>query len=421
MRAEPGAPRDRHGHAHEDEPHHELRYRSGPLLAKHARESERHQEKAGDEQGTGHERDDESRAFRSRRFPTQERFPAERASTRTPVRPPLGDLRAPPCEQARERRAERDQEERQGLGERKLVDPGPRDGDHEGHEGEEQRDAGEKREQDGGHRPHRVRRSPHDRAAGGADRGPEVVLRRFSKCLDQWRARDQRRGFWPVVHDSDDFDGGAHVAMVTDALAALPSAFRTGPEVKRVVLEGEQVLSNAAFLAKYAAAGRVGLVGGESFIEKMIRRAQRRQVERRTWSQWGHAFLFEGLRVDGEHWVIESDLDVHRERAVLGVQENHVSKYHDDDAYTALAVLDFGLSPDQVRKALTEGLRLLTTRTQYSLREIAALSWKLKTPDDRGRQNRLSRGDRAIFCSAFVQHLYQVAAQIDSRPRSTPS
>jgi hypothetical protein len=186
--------------------------------------------------------------------------------------------------------------------------------------------------------------------------------------------------------------------------------------VRRVILEGDDVLSNEAFLAKYAKAGRVGLVGGESFIEQMIRRAQRRQLVGNRWSQWGHAFLFEGERVDGQHWVIESDLDVHRERAMLGVQENHVSKYHDDDAYTALAVLDFGLDDAQIKAALTEGLRLLTTRTQYSLREIAALYWKLKNPTERTRENRLSRGDRAIFCSAFVQHLYQTAAQIDFAP-----
>ena len=51
-----------------------------------------------------------------------------------------------------------------------------------------------------------------------------------------------------------------------------------------------------------------------------------------------------------------------------------------------------------------------------SLREIAALYWKLKSPTDRSRENRLSRGDRAIFCSAFVQHLYQHAANIDFAP-----
>ena len=185
---------------------------------------------------------------------------------------------------------------------------------------------------------------------------------------------------------------------------------------KRVQHEGDAVLSNEAFLAKYAKAGRVGLVGGESFIEKMIRRAQRRQMVGNQWSQWGHAFLFEGTRIDDQHWVLESDLDVHRERAMLGVQENHVSKYYDDDTYTALAVLDFGLTDAQVKAALTEGLRLLTTRTQYSLREIAALYWKLKNPTDRSRENRLSRGDRAIFCSAFVQHLYQHAAGIDFAP-----
>ena len=174
---------------------------------------------------------------------------------------------------------------------------------------------------------------------------------------------------------------------------------------QRVVLAGDAVLSNEAFLAKYAKAGRIGLVGGESFIEKMIRRAQRRQMVGNEWSQWGHAFLFEGTRVDDEHWVIESDLDVHRERAMLGVQENHVSKYYDDDTYTALAVLDFGLTDAQVKTALTEGLRLLTTRTQYSLREIAALYWVRVV-------SRRRPSVRAVFTCASVSPKSRTASAV---------
>jgi len=169
------------------------------------------------------------------------------------------------------------------------------------------------------------------------------------------------------------------------------------------VVEG---LSNAEFFERYAAPGRVALVGGESLIEKAIRRAQRRQLPEKTWSHWGHVFLCEGRRVDGNHWVIESDLDPHRERTQLGVQENPIAKYHDDGAYPYLAILDFGLSEEQTRVILAEGLRLLADRTQYSLREIAALYWKLKKPDERSGENRLDRGEQAMFCSAFVQHLF---------------
>lgn len=165
-------------------------------------------------------------------------------------------------------------------------------------------------------------------------------------------------------------------------------------------------LSNAEFFEKYAAPGRVGLVGGESLIEKAIRRAQRRQREDQSWSDWGHVFLCEGRRADGQHWVLESDLDPHRERTQLGVQENPIQKYLDEKAYPYLAILDFGLAEGQVQSMMGEGLRLLADRTQYSLREIAALYWKLKKPGDRSDENRFDRGERAMFCSAFVQHLY---------------
>ncbi len=33
-----------------------------------------------------------------------------------------------------------------------------------------------------------------------------------------------------------------------------------------------------------------------------------------------HAFLFQGARHDGHHWVIESDLQINRKHIKLGVQ-----------------------------------------------------------------------------------------------------
>jgi hypothetical protein len=173
--------------------------------------------------------------------------------------------------------------------------------------------------------------------------------------------------------------------------------------IRKIELEG---LSNAEFFERHAAPGRVGLVGGESLVEKAIRRAQRRQTEDRRWSHWGHVFLFEGRRADGQHWVLESDLDPHRERTQLGVQENPIAKYLDEKSYPYLAILDFGVQEAQVQAMLGEGLRMLADRTQYSLREIMALYWKLKRPDQRSGDNVFDRGEDAIFCSAFVQHLF---------------
>jgi hypothetical protein len=101
-------------------------------------------------------------------------------------------------------------------------------------------------------------------------------------------------------------------------------------------------LSNRDFLESHAQAGRVGLVGGTTLIEKAIRRAERRIDENERRSLWSHAMLFEGKRADGHYWVIESDLQIHRKHIQLGVQENHISKYYDDEVFPNLAVLDFG-------------------------------------------------------------------------------
>jgi hypothetical protein len=164
-------------------------------------------------------------------------------------------------------------------------------------------------------------------------------------------------------------------------------------------------MSNAEFFEAHARAGRVCLVGGPDVIEKAIRRSQRRMTEDRSWSRWGHAFLFQGRRVDGHHWVLESDIDIHRERAQLGVQENRIDKYHRDEEYTSIAILDFGVTEEQTRRMIAEGLDLLARRTQYSLRELFAAYFKLKRPEKRAAKNPLAR-ERAMFCSAFVQHLY---------------
>lgn len=164
-------------------------------------------------------------------------------------------------------------------------------------------------------------------------------------------------------------------------------------------------LSNLDFFAKFAAPGRVGLVGGPDFLEKAIRRAQRKQREDRTWSDYGHAFMLQGTRVDGWHWVIESDIDIHRERAQIGVQENRIDKYESGDAYPHVAILDFRVTSEQANKMLALGLDLLARRTQYSLREVLAAYLGLRKPDARSKTPRLAQ-DRAMFCSAFVQRLY---------------
>src|SRR5438874_10986914 len=118
-------------------------------------------------------------------------------------------------------------------------------------------------------------------------------------------------------------------------------------------------LSNREFLERYAQPGCIGLSGGVSLIDRAICRAERHLDAEENWGAWSHAFLFQGRRADGQHWVIESDLQVHRKHIQLGVQENRISKYFDEELYTTLAVLDFGLKEAQVDLLVREGLELV--------------------------------------------------------------
>jgi hypothetical protein len=192
------------------------------------------------------------------------------------------------------------------------------------------------------------------------------------------------------------------------------------PENQTIVLTD---LSNREFLERYAQTGRVGLSGGRTLVDQAICRAQRHLDEQERWGVWSHAFIFEGVRADGHHWVIESDLQFHRKHVQLGVQENRLTKYFDEALYTTLAVLDFGLPTAQSERLVREGLELVATRTRYSLRELLGTLIALRHRELRGRENILSR-ERSMFCSAFVQHLFRktgldLAPGVDSK-HTTP-
>src|SRR3954470_1322330 len=165
-------------------------------------------------------------------------------------------------------------------------------------------------------------------------------------------------------------------------------------------------LSNEAFLKLHARPGRIGLSGGLTLIDKAICRAERHLDENERWGLWSHAFIFQGTRADGHHWVIESDLQVHHKHIQLGVQENRVSKYYDEKLYTNLAVLDFGLSEEHITTLVREALELVATRAQYSLRELLGTMIALRKPELRARNNVLAR-ECSMYCSAFVQHLFR--------------
>lgn len=165
-------------------------------------------------------------------------------------------------------------------------------------------------------------------------------------------------------------------------------------------------LSNRDFLERYARPGCVGLSGGMTLVDRAIRRAERHLDEQARWSEWSHAFIFQGVRADGHHWVIESDLQIQHKHIQLGVQENRVTKYHDEKLYTTLAVLDFGLTEAQAGVILREGLELVANRTRYSLRELVGTLLALRRPALRAEENLLARKS-SVFCSALVQYLFR--------------
>jgi hypothetical protein len=168
------------------------------------------------------------------------------------------------------------------------------------------------------------------------------------------------------------------------------------------VVEG---LGNAEFLAQYAAPGRVGLCGGADLINRVIRNLQYHVTEDGERSPWSHAFLCSGERADGRHWVLESDLDLRHKQIRLGVQENRIDRYHDEESFPNLAILDFGLDQAQTRAVLTSGLDLLSGLSHYSLRELVGTLLAMQSSTLRKRRNVLER-EGALYCSAMVQHCY---------------
>ena len=173
-------------------------------------------------------------------------------------------------------------------------------------------------------------------------------------------------------------------------------------------------LSNAEFFAKFGGPGRVGLVGGTTLLDRVICRAQRHVDQNKQWSFWSHAFLIQGERVDGHCWVIESDLDIHRKHIRLGVQENRIDKFFNEELYATVAVLDFQLSADQAQKVVCEGLNLVADRARYSLRELVGTLVGLRHQTLRSKANILAR-EKSFFCSACVQYLFR-RANIDLVP-----
>jgi len=179
-------------------------------------------------------------------------------------------------------------------------------------------------------------------------------------------------------------------------------------------LETVRGLSNRAFLESHAAPGRVGLAGGADVVSRLIGFAQRHIDDGKCASLWSHAFIFQGTRADGCHWVFESDLEIHRKHIRLGVQENRFDKFCNEKMYPVLAVLDFGLATGHVDAVLRESLEMVAGRIRYSLRELMGTLLAIRNPARRAAPNLLSRR-KSLFCSAFVTHVLRKAG-IDPAP-----
>ncbi len=167
-------------------------------------------------------------------------------------------------------------------------------------------------------------------------------------------------------------------------------------------------MSNSQFLQEYASAGLVGLVGASHFIDYGIKKAQKLVRIDREEGEWTHAFLCEGKRIDGEHWILESDLDIAERHFRFGVQENRISKYANEEDYPQIAFLDFGLDEEQLKVVLSTGLSLLSEQWKYSIRELLGTLLALPSRRLKKRKNLLDK-ERSLYCSAFVQHLFMKA------------
>lgn len=163
-------------------------------------------------------------------------------------------------------------------------------------------------------------------------------------------------------------------------------------------------MSNLEFLKRYAKAGCVALMGGSSAVDRAIRVGQREMDDEAKPSLWSHVAVFEGERIDGEQWLIESDFEVGKMSLRNGVQENRIEKYGSEKEWPNLGVLDLGLKEKEVQRIVVAGLDLVARRTKYDLQGILQTYWAMmRKTMDKGREK------ESRFCSAFVRAVFQHA------------
>ncbi|MCX7044246.1 MAG: hypothetical protein NTX50_02005 [Candidatus Sumerlaeota bacterium] len=182
----------------------------------------------------------------------------------------------------------------------------------------------------------------------------------------------------------------------------------------RQIHHAPRTMTNREFFESYARSGMVGLASGDTFIDRLIARAERHVTAEGEWGCWTHSFVIGERRCDGHLWIIESDLEIHRKHIQLGAQENRADKFFDDKYYGSLALLDFHLPEESATQVLAGGLDLVASRARYSLRELIGTLIALRHPSLRPKPNALARPE-SFDCSAFVRCLF-LKAGIDLAP-----
>ena len=177
--------------------------------------------------------------------------------------------------------------------------------------------------------------------------------------------------------------------------------------------------NNREFFESLAEPGRIGLVGGSSWLDRLIQRNARRVLRGLRRSLWSHAFLLQGKRPDGYHWIIESDLETGWKHNRLGVQENRIDKFFNAKECQYLAILDLGLTSDETQRVLSCALQLVAKRATYSLMEVIGTAVALRRGGGRNRRNRLAKPE-SMYCSGFVQYVFSQAG-LDLVPEVHPS
>jgi len=169
------------------------------------------------------------------------------------------------------------------------------------------------------------------------------------------------------------------------------------------------------FFTTHYKPGIIGIVGTRGTIGMAIREAQKAVTKDGKASLWSHCFVLGELRFDRRGandsrskspYIFESDLKVNVFKSQLrnGAQENWIGKHCRESVENA-AVIDFGLSEEQIDNILATALQLVDEQVLYPIQELLGTWWAIITKKQ-WLKNPLD-DPHAMYCSAFVRHCYK--------------